>query len=70
MFTDKDLMELPCQSILGRFIAFMITKKSIRKHRLVGGYSHVNFWTSIQAEMLREYLDYHSPDTGLYYIGI
>jgi len=64
MFTDKDLMELPCQSILGRFIAFMITKKSIRKHRLVGGYSHVNFWTSIQAEMLREYLDYHSPDTA------
>ncbi|OUM68622.1 hypothetical protein PIROE2DRAFT_65898 [Piromyces sp. E2] len=64
MFTDKDLMKLPCQSILGRFIAFMITKKSIRKHKLVGGFSHVNYWTNVQAEMLREYLDYHSPDTA------
>jgi len=64
MFTDKDLVKLPCQGLLGRFIAFMITKRSIRKHRLVGGFNHVNYWTEIQAEMLKEYLDYHSPDTA------
>jgi len=64
MFTDTDLMKLPCQSILGRFIAFMANKKSIRKQKLTGGFYHVNYWTNIQAEMLREYLDYHSPDTA------
>ncbi|ORX44555.1 ferrochelatase-domain-containing protein [Piromyces finnis] len=64
MFTDKDIIQLPCQSILGRFIAFMITKRSIRKHQLIGGFDYVNYWTNIQAEMLGEYLDYHSPDTA------
>jgi len=68
MFTDRDLIKLPFQSILGRFIAFVATKNSIRKHRLIGGYSHVIYWTEIQAEMLREYLDYHSPETGSYKI--
>jgi len=64
MFTDKDIIQLPCQSILGRLIPLLINKKSIKKHRLIGGYSHVPFWTNIQAEMLRQYLDYHSPETA------
>jgi len=64
MFTDRDLMKLPCQNVLGRLIAYMITNKSNKKHKLVGGYSHINYWTSVQAEMLREYLDFHSPETA------
>jgi len=64
MFTDENIIKIPCQFILGRFIAYVASKSSIRKHKFVGGFSHVNYWTKIQAEMLKEYLDYHSPDTG------
>jgi len=65
MFTDRDIIQLPCQCILGRLIPLMIVNRSKRKHKLIGGYSHVPFWTGIQAEMLRQYLDYHSPETGM-----
>ena len=64
MFTDKDIIQLPCQSILGRLIPLFIYNKSIMKHRLIGGFSHVPYWTNIQAKMLQQYLDYHSPETG------
>jgi len=64
MFTDRDLLKLPCQSILGRLIAYMIIKKSNEKHKLIGGFSHVNYWTDVQGEMLREYLDFYSPETA------
>jgi ferrochelatase len=64
MFTDKDIIQLPCQSILGRLIPLFIYNKSIMKHRLIGGFSHVPYWTNIQAKMLQQYLDYHSPETA------
>jgi len=64
MFTDRNMIKLPCQSILGRLIALVARKNSIKKHKLVGGFSFVNYWSNIQAEMLRQYLDYHSPETA------
>lgn len=71
LFTDKDIMAMPMQSRLGRFIAQKRTPKIKKKYAEIGGGSPILSWTKKQGQLMVETLDRVSPETGphKYYIG-
>lgn len=71
LFSDKDLIPLPVQSQMAKFIATRRTPKIVEQYRKIGGGSPIKKWTDIQGEGMVKLLDQISPETGphKHYIG-
>ncbi|BCX05079.1 MAG: ferrochelatase [Candidatus Roseilinea sp.] len=64
MFLDRELIPLPFQQRLGRFIARRRTPKVQVKYAEIGGGSPIYAWTERQGEAMAELLDQLSPETA------
>ncbi|MCS7054626.1 MAG: ferrochelatase [Thermoflexales bacterium] len=64
MFLDRELIPLPFQERLGRFIARRRTPKIQAKYAEIGGGSPIYAWTKRQGEAMAELLDQLSPETA------
>ncbi len=64
MFLDRELIPLPFQKQLGRFIARRRTPKVQKKYAEIGGGSPIYEWTKVQAEGMARWLDRLSPGTA------
>ena len=64
LFSDKDLIPIPFQSILAPWIAKRRTPKIIEQYAKIGGGSPIRMWTEKQGEMLEKVMDKISPDTA------
>ena len=64
MFLDGELIPLPMQQRLGRFIARRRTPKVQRKYSEIGGGSPIYRWTQLQGEGFIRRLDQISPETA------
>lgn len=64
MFLDSELIPLPMQQRLGRFIAKRRTPKVQRKYAEIGGGSPIYKWTQLQGQGLIPLLDKLSPETA------
>ncbi|CAH1789178.1 unnamed protein product [Owenia fusiformis] len=71
LFRDKDLIPLPAQSQLSKWIAKRRTPSIIDQYREIGGGSPIKKWTDIQGEGMVKILDKISPETAphKHYIG-
>ncbi|XP_058271277.1 ferrochelatase, mitochondrial isoform X2 [Hemibagrus wyckioides] len=71
LFLDTDLMQLPVQDKLGRFIAKRRTPKIQEQYSKIGGGSPIRAWTTMQGEGMVKLLDQISPETAphKFYIG-
>lgn len=71
LFSDTDLMKLPWQSKLSKWIARRRTPKIIKQYNEIGGGSPITKWTHMQGQGMVKLLDEISPDTAphKYYIG-
>ena len=67
IFLDRDIMQLPAQSLLGPFIANQRTKKVQEEYDLIGGGSPIEKWTRYQGDEMVKQLDLICPDTGKSY---
>ena len=64
MFLDRELIPLPFQARLGRFIARRRTPKIQKKYEQIGGGSPIYAWTKQQGESMVQWLDRLSPETA------
>ncbi|MCS6846238.1 MAG: ferrochelatase [Anaerolineae bacterium] len=64
MFLDCELIPLPFQERLGRFIARRRTPKIQAKYARIGGGSPIYEWTKRQGEAMAQLLDQLSPETA------
>jgi len=64
MFLDRELIPLPMQDTLGRFIAKRRTPKVQVKYAEIGGGSPIYKWTQAQGEGMVALLDALSPNTA------
>jgi ferrochelatase len=64
MFLDRELIPLPFQARLGKFIARRRTPKIQMKYGEIGGSSPIYKWTRLQGEGMVRLLDQLSPETG------
>jgi len=64
MFLDRELIPLPFQERLGRFIARRRTPKIQAKYAQIGGGSPIYEWTKRQGEAMAQLLDRLSPETA------
>lgn len=64
MFLDRELIPLPFQERLGRFIARRRTPKIQAKYAEIGGGSPIYAWTKRQGEAMAALLDRLSPETA------
>ncbi len=64
MFLDRELIRLPFQERLGRFIARRRTPKIQRKYAQIGGGSPIYRWTQRQGQAMVQWLDQLSPETA------
>jgi len=64
MFLDRELIPLPFQEQLGRFIARRRTPKIQRKYAQIGGGSPIYQWTQRQGQAMVKLLDQLSPETA------
>lgn len=71
LFSDKDLIPLPFQSKLSKFIARRRTPKIQEQYNKIGGGSPIKMWTEKQGEGMVKILDEISPATAphKFYIG-
>ncbi|PVU95659.1 hypothetical protein BB561_001679 [Smittium simulii] len=71
IFLDRDIMQLPMQNTLGKFIANRRTSKVQAEYNLIGGGSPIEKWTRLQGKQLIDKLDVMSPETAPhnYYVG-
>lgn len=71
LFSDKDLIPLPMQSQLSKFIAKRRTPSIVEQYRAIGGGSPIKKWTEHQGEGMVKLLDEISPETAphKFYIG-
>lgn len=71
MFLDRELIPLPFQERLGKFIARRRTPKVQKKYAEIGGGSPIYKWTTLQGEGMVKLLDELSPRTAphKYYIA-
>ncbi|KAJ1980963.1 ferrochelatase hem15 [Dimargaris xerosporica] len=71
LFMDRDLMQLPLQSVLAPWIAKRRTPSIIQQYAEIGGGSPIGRWTAQQGEGMVEILDKISPETAphKYYIA-
>jgi ferrochelatase len=64
MFLDRELIPLPFQTRLGKFIATRRTPKVQKKYAEMGGGSPIYTWTTLQGEGMVKLLDELSPRTA------
>jgi ferrochelatase len=64
LFADRELLRLPAQDYLGRFIAKRRTPKVRALYDAIGGGSPILRWTRAQGEGMVERLDRLSPETA------
>jgi len=64
MFLDRELIPLPFQARLGRFISSRRTPKVQKKYDEIGGGSPILKWTGLQAAGMQKLLDTLSPATA------
>lgn len=64
LFADREIIQLPFQSLLGPFIATMRTKGVQQLYEGIGGGSPILEWTEIQGRAMCERLDKLSPATA------
>ena len=64
LFSDKDLIPLPAQSLLGPWIARRRSPKIEKQYAEIGGGSPIRHWTRTQGEMLETLLDHVAPETA------
>jgi len=71
LFQDRDLMELPFQSKLSRWIAHRRTPSIMEQYKEIGGGSPIKSWTELQGKGMVEILDEISPETAphKFYVG-
>lgn len=71
IMTDRDMIQLPFQSILGPWIAKRRTPAVQKKYEEIGGGSPILKWTNTQGELMCKELDKLSPDTAphKHYVG-
>ncbi|XP_077561921.1 ferrochelatase, mitochondrial isoform X2 [Haemaphysalis longicornis] len=64
VFTDKDIMSLPFQSVLGPFIAKQRAPKLAQKYKEMTPGKGLLEWTELQGALMTDILDRTSPETG------
>jgi ferrochelatase len=64
LFADRELMQLPAQDLLGRFIARRRTPKVRELYHHIGGGSPIRRWTEAQGRGMVERLDRLHPATA------
>jgi ferrochelatase len=64
LFSDRDLIPLPFQKYLARFITTRRTPRIKDQYAKIGGGSPIRMWTEKQASKLVEILDKTLPETG------
>lgn len=64
LFQDRDIMQLPLQDKLGKWIATRRTPKIQAKYQEIGGGSPIYNWTVTQGKLMCQQLDKMSPDTA------
>ena len=64
LFEDREIIQLPAQSVLGPFIAKRRTKSVQNNYADIGGGSPILDWTNEQGKGMCEWLDRISPDTA------
>ncbi len=64
LFADREIIQLPFQSILGPFIAKRRTASVERNYSDIGGGSPILRWTELQGRGMCERLDRLSPETA------
>uniref|UniRef100_A0A1B6DFR4 Ferrochelatase n=3 Tax=Clastoptera arizonana TaxID=38151 RepID=A0A1B6DFR4_9HEMI len=71
IMTDRDMIQLPVQDMLGPYIAKRRTSEVQKKYNEIGGGSPILKWTQTQGELLCQKLDSITPDTAphKYYVG-
>ncbi|THD18865.1 Ferrochelatase mitochondrial [Fasciola hepatica] len=71
LFSDKEIIDLPAQSYLSRFIAKRRSPKIIKQYDQIGGGSPIKEWTTKQGNWMINHLDSISPETAPHklYIG-
>lgn len=64
LFADREIIQLPMQSVLGKFIAKRRTPKVRALYDAIGGGSPILHWTEAQGRGMCERLDRLSPHTA------
>ena len=64
LFADREIIQLPFQSVLGPFIAKRRTKGVQELYEGIGGGSPILHWTRVQGQGMIERLDRLSPETA------
>lgn len=64
LFSDRDLIPLPFQSLLAPWIARRRTPNIQKQYLTMGGGSPIRMWTEKQGEMLQKLMDVRSPSTA------
>jgi ferrochelatase len=68
LFSDRDLMQLPVQKYMAKFIATRRTPSIKEQYQSIGGGSPILSWTHKQGLAMEKVLDEISPETGNIYI--
>lgn len=64
LFTDRQIMQLPVQDMLGAWIAQRRAPKIRDQYAEIGGGSPIRKWTEEQGKMVEKFLDEHNPETA------
>lgn len=64
LFSDRDIMKLPFQKHLAKYIANRRTPSIKEQYAEIGGGSPILAWTRKQGEAMEKILDKISPETG------
>eukprot|EP00127_Corallochytrium_limacisporum_P005007 Clim_evm3s197 gene=Clim_evmTU3s197 len=64
LFSDKDLIPLPAQEYLSKYIAWRRTPMIQKQYAEIGGGSPIKYWTELQGKGMCEVLDKISPATA------
>ncbi|CAH8830414.1 unnamed protein product [Trichobilharzia szidati] len=64
LFSDKEIINMPFQDSLARFVAWRRSPKIERQYSHIGGGSPILHWTKVQGEMMTKHLDAISPETA------
>jgi len=64
LFLDKEIIQLPFQEVLGKFIATRRAPKVRKLYDAIGGGSPILRWTTAQGEAMCRRLDEMSPETA------
>lgn len=64
LFADREIIQLPWQDVLGKFIATRRAPKVRKLYEAIGGGSPIRRWTEAQGEAMCRRLDEMSPETA------